>query len=60
MTSILEAPSPPPPKQPKTPEENPNMLVIGPIDVENPTDEDIEMLEKVGFIVVLVFQSSFS
>ncbi|MCP9260909.1 hypothetical protein DINM_004311 [Dirofilaria immitis] len=46
MTNILEAPSPPPPKQPKTPEENPNMLIIGPIDVENPTDEDIEMLEK--------------
>uniref|UniRef100_A0A0R3RUS5 [histone H3]-lysine(36) N-trimethyltransferase n=1 Tax=Elaeophora elaphi TaxID=1147741 RepID=A0A0R3RUS5_9BILA len=46
MTNILEAPSPPPPKRPKTPEENPNMLTIGPIDVENPTDEDIEMLEK--------------
>ncbi|VDK86697.1 unnamed protein product [Onchocerca ochengi] len=46
MPNILEAPAPPPPKRPKTPEENPNMLVIGPIDVENPTDEDIEMLEK--------------
>ncbi|EFO24832.1 hypothetical protein LOAG_03647 [Loa loa] len=46
MTNILEAPSPPPPKRPKTPEENPNMLVIGPIDIENPTDEDIEMVEK--------------
>lgn len=48
MPNILEAPAPPPPKRPKTPEENPNMLVIGPIDVENPTDEDIEMLEKVS------------
>ncbi|KAL3997978.1 SET domain family protein [Acanthocheilonema viteae] len=46
ITNILEAPSPPPPKLPKTPEENPNMLTIGPIDMENPTDEDIEMLEK--------------
>uniref|UniRef100_A0AAF5Q0R0 [histone H3]-lysine(36) N-trimethyltransferase n=1 Tax=Wuchereria bancrofti TaxID=6293 RepID=A0AAF5Q0R0_WUCBA len=46
ITNILEAPSPPPPKRPKTPEERPNMLVIGPIDVENPTDEDIELLEK--------------
>ncbi|KAK6106780.1 SET domain family protein [Brugia pahangi] len=46
ITNILEAPSPPPPKRPKTPEERPNMLIIGPIDAENPTDEDIEMLEK--------------
>lgn len=45
--NILEAPSPPPPKRPKTPEEKPNMLTIGPIDMENPTDEDIEMLERV-------------
>lgn len=49
MTNILDAPSPPPPKLPKTPDENPNMLTIGPIDTENPTDEDIEMLEKVSF-----------
>lgn len=46
VVNILEAPSPPPPKRPKTPEENPNMLTIGPINTENPTDQDIEMLEK--------------
>ncbi|VDN06815.1 unnamed protein product [Thelazia callipaeda] len=46
IKSILEAPAPPPPKQPKTPEENPNLLTIGPINMDNPTEKDIEILEK--------------